>query len=97
MIFGMVLLLAVGIVRHAATLFAIISIGAVGALLILAGTDSAISRCLLDRKPSYWWVIGVTALVTLIANPALGLILGWITEFLRAAIVCRLIPEQRRL
>jgi hypothetical protein len=36
-------------------------------------------------------VIGVTALVTLTINPALGLILGWITELIRAAIVRRLI------
>jgi len=32
-------------------------------------------------------VIGVTALLTLIINPALGLILGWIAELIRAAIV----------
>ena len=32
-------------------------------------------------------MIGVTALVTLTINPALGLILGWVTELIRAAIV----------
>jgi MFS superfamily sulfate permease-like transporter len=94
-IFGaVVLVLAVGFADHAAALFAIIPIGAVGALLILAGTDLAISRRLFDGKPSYWPVIGVTALVTLTINPALGLILGWITEFIRAAIVGRLILER---
>ena len=82
-----VLVLAVGFADHAAALFAIIPIGAVGALLILAGTDLAISRRLFDGKPSCWWVIGVTALVTAAVNPALGLMLGWITEFIRAAIV----------
>jgi hypothetical protein len=51
----------------------------------------AISRRLFDGKP---WVIGVTALVTLTVNPALGLILGWATEFIRAAIVRRLILER---
>jgi MFS superfamily sulfate permease-like transporter len=87
-IFGAVLLvLAIGLADHAAALFAIIPIGAVGALLILAGTDLAISRRLFDGKPSCWPVIGVTALVTLTNNPALGLILGWIAEFVRAAIV----------
>ncbi len=91
-IFGVVVLvLAVGFADHAATLFAVIPIGAVGALLILAGTDLAISRRLFDGKPSCWPVIGVTALVTLTINPALGLILGWITELIRAAIVRRLI------
>jgi len=94
-IFGVVVLvLAVGFADHAAALFAIIPIGAVGALLILAGTDLAISRRLFDGRPSCLWVIGVTALVTLTINPALGLILGWITEFIRAAIVRRLIPER---
>jgi MFS superfamily sulfate permease-like transporter len=96
-IFGVVVLvLAVGLADHAAPLFAIIPIGAVGALLILAGTDLAISRRLFDGKPSCWWVIGVTALVTLTINPALGLILGWITELIRAAIVRRLIAERTK-
>ena len=82
-----VLVLAVGFADHAAALFAVIPIGAVGALLILAGTDLAISRRLFDGKPSCWPVIGVTALVTLTINPALGLILGWIAELTRAALV----------
>jgi MFS superfamily sulfate permease-like transporter len=95
-IFGsVVLVLALGFADHAAALFAIIPIGAVGALLILAGADLAISRRLFDGKPSCWWVIGVTALVTVTINPALGLIFGWITEFIRAAIVRRLILGRR--
>jgi predicted benzoate:H+ symporter BenE len=90
-ILGVVLLvLAVGFAGHAAALFALIPIGAVGALLILAGADLAISRRLFDGKPSCLWVIGVTALVTMTINPALALILGWVTEFIRAAIVRRL-------
>jgi len=39
-------------------------------------------------------VIGATALVTVTINPALGLLLGWIAEFVRAAIVRRLIAER---
>jgi MFS superfamily sulfate permease-like transporter len=96
-IFGVVVLvLAVGFADHAAALFAIIPIGAVGALLILAGTDLAVSRRLFDGKPSCWWVIGITAIVTLTVNPALGLILGWIAELFRAAVVRRLSPERGR-
>jgi MFS superfamily sulfate permease-like transporter len=96
-IFGVVVLvLAVGFADHAAALFAIIPIGAVGALLILAGTDLAISRRLFDGKPSCWPVIGVTALITLTINPALGLILGWVTELIRAAVVRRFISERFR-
>ena len=76
-IFGVVMLiLAVGFADHAAALFAIIPIGAVGALLILAGTDLAISRRLFDGRPSCWPVIGVTALATLTINPALDWSLG---------------------
>jgi MFS superfamily sulfate permease-like transporter len=87
-IFGVVVLvLAVWFADRAAGLFAVIPIGAVGALLILAGTDLAISRRLFDGRPSCLWVIGVTALVTVTVNPALGLVLGWITEIIRAAIV----------
>ena len=94
-ILGVVLLaLAVGFADRAAKLFAIIPIGAVGALLILAGTDLAISRRVFDGKPSCLPVIGVTALVTLTINPALGLVFGWMAELVRAAIVRRLIPER---
>ena len=94
-IFGIVVLvLAVGFADHAASLFSIIPIGAVGALLILAGVDLAVSRRLFDGKPSCWPVIGVTALATLKINPALGLILGCIAELVRAMIVRRLIRQR---
>lgn len=97
-IFGaVVLMLAIGFASHAAALFAIIPIAAVGALLIMAGTDLAISRRLFDGRPSCLWVIGTTALVTVTVNPALGLILGWISELIRAAVFRRLIPERPRL
>src|SRR3954454_9768455 len=95
-IFGAVLLvLAVGFADHAAPLFALIPIGAVGALLIFAGTDLAISRRLFDGKPSCLWVIGATALITVTVNPALGLILGWIAELIRVAIVRRFISKSQ--
>jgi predicted benzoate:H+ symporter BenE len=96
-IFGVVVLvLAVWFADRAAGMFAVIPIGAVGALLILAGTDLAISRRLFDGRPSCLWVIGVTTLVTVTVNPALGLVLGWTSEFIRAAIVRRFIPERSR-
>ena len=63
------------------------------ALIILAGTDLAISRRLFDGKPSCWPVIGVTKLVTLTMNPAFGLVLGWISELIRAAIVRRFLAQ----
>src|SRR5207248_9906555 len=87
-LFGLVLLvLALGFADMAAQLFAVVPIGAVGALLIMAGTDLALSRRLFDGRPSCWPVIGVTALITLLINPALALAAGWIAELVRAAIV----------
>ena len=91
---SLLLVLAVGFAGHAAALFTLIPIGAVGWLLIFAGTDLAISRRLFDGKPSCLWVIGATALVTVTVNPALALVVGWIAELIRAAIVRRLIPER---
>jgi MFS superfamily sulfate permease-like transporter len=95
-ILGAVLLvLAVLFSTSAAQLFEIIPIGAVGALLILAGTDLALSRRLFDSKPSCWPVIGVAALLTLLVSPALGLLFGWLAEIIRAAIVRRRILSER--
>jgi MFS superfamily sulfate permease-like transporter len=87
-LFGLVLLvLALGFADMAAQLFAVVPIGAVGVLLIMAGTDLALSRRLFDGRPSCWPVIGITALVTLLVNPALALAAGWVAELVRAAIV----------
>ena len=89
-IFGVVLLvLAIGFADHAAPLFGMIPMGAVGALLIFAGTDLAVSKRLFDARLSCWPVIGVAALVTLMVNPAIGLGAGWILELIRAAIMRR--------
>ena len=89
-LFGSVLLvLALGCADMAAQLFAVVPIGAVGALLVMAGTDLALSRRLFDGRPSCWPVIGVTALVTLLLNPALALAAGWVGELIRAAVVRR--------
>lgn len=94
-ILGAVLLvLAIAFSTSAAQLFGVIPIGAVGALLILAGTDLAWSRRLFDSKPSCRPVIGVAALVTLFVNPALGLLFGWIAELIRAAIERRSRPRE---
>src|SRR5262249_8655786 len=71
-ILGAVLLvLAILFSNSAAKIFAIIPVGGVGALLILAGMDLAVSRRLFDARMSCWPVIGVAALVTLLVNPAL--------------------------
>jgi MFS superfamily sulfate permease-like transporter len=83
------LVLALGFADMATPFFAVVPIGAVGALLIMAGADLAVSRRLFDGRPSCWPVIGVTALVTLLVNPAVALAAGWLAELTRAAIVRR--------
>jgi hypothetical protein len=94
-ILGIVLLiLAIGFAEHAVALFSLIPAGAVGALLILAGADLAVSRRLFDARPSCWPVIGVAALATVAVNPAIGLAAGWVSETVRAAIVRRLAPDR---
>jgi hypothetical protein len=69
---------------------------AVGSLLIVAGADLAISRRLFDGKAVLLVGIGAAALAIVTLNPALGLVLGWIAELIRAVIVRRLIPERPR-
>lgn len=81
------LVLALGFSGSAASLLAAIPPGAVGALLLVAGGDLALSRRLFDARPSCWPVIGIAAAATLLANPALALVSGWLAEQARAAIV----------
>ena len=90
-LFGAILLvIGLGFAESAGQLFAVVPIGAVGALLIIAGTDLALSRQLFDGRPSCWPVIGITALLTVMTNPAVGLAAGWLAELCRAAIVRRI-------
>jgi predicted benzoate:H+ symporter BenE len=85
---GVVLLgLGVGFAGSAASLLALVPVSAVGALLLVAGTDLAVSRRLLDAQPSCWPVIAVAAAATLLANPALGLVAGCLGEVVRNAVL----------
>lgn len=94
-IFGVALLiLAIGFADRAGPLFAMIPAGAVGALLIVAGSDLASSKRLFDARPSCWPVIAVTALATVALNPAIGLAAGWGAELIRAAVVRRHVPKR---
>jgi MFS superfamily sulfate permease-like transporter len=95
-ILGVILLvLAAAFSTSAGQLFQIIPVGAVGALLILAGTDLAVSRRLFDAKPSCWPVIGTAAILTLLANPAVALVCAWVAELIRAAILRRLVLREQ--
>ena len=84
---GVLLLLGLGFAASAAQLFALIPLAAVGALLLIAGGDLAISRRLFDAQPSCWPVIAVAAAVTLAFNPAVGLLAGCAGEILRKAVL----------
>lgn len=60
-----------------------------GALLVIAGIDLAITRQLLESRRNCWPVIGITAAVAAIFNPALALVIGVAAEFGRAWLARR--------
>ena len=74
------LVLALGFASSAAALFAAIPLSAVGALLLVAGTDLAMSKRLFDARPHCWPAIGIAAAATALVNPAVGLAAGWAVE-----------------
>lgn len=78
---GVVLLvLALGFSDAAAGLFGLIPLPAVGALLLIAGVDLAISRRLFDARLDCWPAIALTAALTVLVNPAVALAGGWVVE-----------------
>jgi len=89
------LVLGLGFAGSAAALFGLIPLAAVGALLLVAGGDLAVSRRLFDAQPSCWPVIAVAATVTLLFNPAIGLLAGCAGEIVRKAVLRSLIARRR--
>ena len=74
------LALALAFASSAAALFAAIPTSAVGALLLVAGTDLAVSKRLFDARPHCWPAIAIAAGATALVNPAVGLAAGWAVE-----------------
>jgi MFS superfamily sulfate permease-like transporter len=68
-------------------LLAAIPAAALGALLLVAAGELALSRRLFDCRPSCWPVIGVTAAITLWADPFWGLLAGAAAELVRLAAI----------
>ncbi len=68
-------------------LLAAVPAAGLGALLLMAAGDLALSKRLFDGKPSCLPVIAVTAAVTLWANPFWGLLAGCGAELVRVAVV----------
>ena len=60
-----------------------------GALLLIAAWDLAVSRRLIDARPSCHPVIATTALATVLLNPLLGLFAGTLAELIRKAFISR--------
>jgi predicted benzoate:H+ symporter BenE len=86
-LFGVTLVvLALGFSEATIGLFSIVPAGAVGSLLVIAGADLALSRRLFDARRVCWPAIGITAGLTLIMNPAIGLLAGCGVELGREAL-----------
>jgi MFS superfamily sulfate permease-like transporter len=66
-------------------LLAAVPAAALGALLVMAAGELALSRRLFDCRPSCWPVIAVTAAITLWADPIWGLVAGSAAELARLA------------
>lgn len=87
-------LLALGLLfaEDAASLLGAVPAGALGVLLILAGSDLALSRRLLEVRTDCRPAIAAAAVATFALNPALGLAAGWLAEWARTLLR----PEPRR-
>ncbi|WP_137701813.1 putative sulfate/molybdate transporter [Marimonas lutisalis] len=72
-----------------AAFFAAIPMATLGALLLVAACELAISRRLFDCNASCRPVIAATAAATVLVNPLIGLFAGTVAEIVRKAIVRR--------
>ena len=80
-------LLMVALLPGGLSFIAAIPTAGLGALLLVAAVELALSRRLWTAKPSCWPVIAITALVTVWADPFFGLLAGVASETVRAAWV----------
>lgn len=71
-------------------LLAAIPAAALGALLLVAAGELALTRRLFDCKPSCWPVIALAAGVTVVIDPFWGLVAGGGAEIIRRHLVRRL-------
>lgn len=82
-------LLLVAFIPQGPALIAAIPTAGLGALLLVAAVELASSKRLWVAKPSCWPVIAVTALVTVWADPLIGLLAGLVSDTVRAFWVRR--------
>lgn len=81
---GLLLVFALFFSDSALALLNAIPLAAVGAMLVVAGGDLALSRRLFDARPNCWLAMAVAATLTLVLNPAVGLLVGCAVEVLRS-------------
>ncbi len=90
-IFGaLCLILGVAYGPQAGVVLAILPLGAVGAMLAVAGADLAISRKFLAINSSYRIVVVLTGVACVATNVAAGLFIGLVLEGIRALWVRRM-------
>lgn len=84
-----VLLLGAAMLPEGAGIRALAAIPAagLGALLLVAAGELALTRRLFDSRPSCWPVIAATAALTLWVNPFWGLLAGGAAELVRSAVL----------
>ena len=87
------MLLAAALIPNGVVLLAAIPSAGLGALLLVAAYELAMTRRLIDSKPSCWPVIAATAAVTVITDPFWGLVAGTVSELVRLAAVRLLRPK----
>jgi MFS superfamily sulfate permease-like transporter len=88
-------LLAVALLPGGLWALTLIPAAGLGALLLWAAGELAVSRRLFDCRPSCWPVIAVTAAATLLADPFAGLLAGSAAELVRLFVVRRLYSSPR--
>src|SRR5690606_27397520 len=83
------LILGIGFGAGARDFLMAVPLAAVGALLVVAGAEMAVSRKLLDVKPSCRVVVIGTAVACVATNIAAGLVIGLGLEIVRTLYVRR--------
>jgi SulP family sulfate permease len=83
------LVLGVGFGPQARDILLLVPLGAVGAILAVAGAELAFSRKFLQVKPSCRVVILMTGVICVAGNMAAGLVAGLVAEAIRGAYLRR--------
>lgn len=91
---GLLLVVALLPAQMQGAVLSAIPTATLGALLLIAAWDLAVSRRLIDARPSCRPVIAATAMATVMVNPMLGLVAGTLAEVIRKALLSRRIARR---